>query len=252
MDEHRWSLTTDHRRTAEGSGPAEAGSSRAAQAGARTGEMNDQPLVPSPVYGLRAWTVVGEAGSERLAGPYRSAGWPAAGAWLESTCERGHASPAPDCTCGIHAWHPRRRWARRAIAARRAVPGIVEARGVVEVHADGFRAQRGRPYALVDTGWHPALVRRLAAAYGVPVVEAGAPAALVDWCRERELGLEEAVVVELLGPAAMPRRRTRVDALRVAAAVAVVGLLLLLGLVATDSPGDRPLHGRTGEVQGQR
>lgn len=214
--------------------------------------MNEPPLVPSPVYGLRAWTVVGEAGSERLAGPYRSAPWPAAGKWLESTCERGHASPAADCTCGVHAWHPRRRWARRALAAHRAVPGIVEASGAVEVHADGFRAQRGRPYALVDTGWHPALVHRLAAAYGVPVVEAGTPAALVDWCRERGLGLEEAVVAELLGPAAQPTRRARAGALRIAAVAAVVGLLLLLGLVATDSPGDRPLNGRAGEVQGQR
>jgi hypothetical protein len=204
------------------------------------------------VYGLRAWTVVGEAGSERLAGPHRTVGWPLAGAWLESTCERGHASPARDCACGIHAWHPRTRWARRAVAAHRAVPGVVEASGVVEVHADGFRAQRGRPFALMDTGRHPALVRRLAAVYRVPVVEIGSPAALVDWCRERDLGLEEPVVAELLGPAAQPRRRTRAEALRVAAVVAAVAGLLALGLVATDSPGDRPLHGRAGEVQGQR
>ena len=214
--------------------------------------MNESPLVPSPVYGLRAWTVVGEAGSEQLAGPHRSVGWPLAGAWLESTCDRGHASPAPGCSCGIHAWHPRRRWARRTTAARQAVPGIVEASGVVEVHADGFRAQRGRPYALVDTGRHPALVHRLAAAYRVPVVEAGSPAAVVDWCRDRDLGLEEAVVAELLGAAARPRRRTVAGALRIAAAVAVVGLLLLAGLLATDPPGDRPLNGRAGEVQGQR
>ncbi len=48
------------------------------------------------------------------------------------------------------------------------------------------------------------------------------------------------------------RRRTRADALRVAALVAVVALLVLLGLAVTDSPGDRPLNGRAGEVQGQR
>jgi hypothetical protein len=34
--------------------------------------------------------------------------------------------------------------------------------------------------------------------------------------------------------------------------VAVVALLLLLGVVATDSPGDRVLSGRTGEIHGQR
>lgn len=42
------------------------------------------------------------------------------------------------------------------------------------------------------------------------------------------------------------------DALRVAAVVAVVVLLILLGLAVTDSPGDRPLNGRAGEVHGQR
>ena len=37
------------------------------------------------------------------------------------------------------------------------------------------------------------------------------------------------------------------DVLRVAAVVAVVALLVLLGLAVTDSPGDRPLNGRAGE-----
>jgi hypothetical protein len=216
--------------------------------------MSDLPLVPSPLYGLRTWTVVGDAGGERLAGPHRGVTWPAAGAWLEATCAVGHASPARDCDCGVHGWHPRRRWARRTLAARREIAGVVEAVGVIEVHEDGFRAQRARPYALVlGAGFNPALVRRLAVAYRVPVVEASSPAAILAWCRARGLGLEEAVVIDLLGPAAEQRRRTRVrraraDALRTAAAVAAVALLLLLGVVATDSPGDRVLYGRTGEV----
>ena len=213
---------------------------------------SDGHIVPSPLYGLRTWTAVGEPGSERLAGPQRNVSWPAGGAWLESACERGHASPAPDCECGSHAWHPRKRSARRVVATAGSVPGVVEATGTVEVHADGFRAQRARPYAFVDVGRHPALVRRLAAAYRVPVVEARDPAALLAWCRERGLGLDEPVVAALLGPAAEPRRRMRADVLRVAAAVAAVVALVAVGLVATDSPGDRPLHGRTGEVQGQR
>jgi hypothetical protein len=45
---------------------------------------------------------------------------------------------------------------------------------------------------------------------------------------------------------------TWADALRVAAVVAAVALLVLIGLAVTDSPGDRPLNGRAGEVQGQR
>jgi hypothetical protein len=34
--------------------------------------------------------------------------------------------------------------------------------------------------------------------------------------------------------------------------VAGIALLLLLGVVATDSPGDRVLYGRTGEIHGHR
>jgi len=220
--------------------------------------MSDLPLVPSPLYGLRTWTVVGDVGSERLTGPHRAVTWPTAGAWLEATCAAGHASPARDCDCGVHGWHPRQRWARRIVAARREIPGIVQASRAIEVHEDGFRAQRARPYALVLTaGRNPALVRRLGAAYGVPVVEAGGPGALLAWCGARGLGLEEAVVTALLGPAAEQRRRARVrraraDALRTAAVVAGIALLLLLGVVATDSPGDRVLYGRTGEIHGHR
>ncbi|MGI8779913.1 MAG: hypothetical protein ACR2L8_07050 [Solirubrobacteraceae bacterium] len=73
----------------------------------------------------------------------------------------------------------------------------------------------------------------------------------------RGLGLEEAVVGELLGPAAGERRRARHrrarrEALRTAAVLAAVALLLVLGLVATDRPGDRVLQGRTGEIQVHR
>src|SRR5688500_16594146 len=112
--------------------------------------MRETPLVPTPVYGLRTWTVSGERPDERLAGAYRNAPpWPAGGAWLEAVCPEGHSAPAPQCSCGVHAWHPRARAARRILAGRGEVPGIVEASGAIEVHEDGFRAQRARPYALV-------------------------------------------------------------------------------------------------------
>jgi hypothetical protein len=220
--------------------------------------MSDLPLVPSPLYGLRRWTVMGEAGRERLAGPHQTLIWPPGGAWLEATCPAGHMAPARDCDCGVHAWHPRLRWARRVVAARAAIPGVVEASGAIELHEDGFRAQRARPYALVlPAGRNRRLVGRLAEAYGVPVVEADNPDAVLDWCRARGLGLEEAVVTELLGPVAEERRqarrrRARSAALRTAAGLAAVALLLVLGLVATDRPGDRVLYGRTGEVRQPR
>jgi hypothetical protein len=215
---------------------------------------SDQPLVPSPLYGLRTWVVVGDVGNERLAGTQRSVTWPV-GAWIEAACPTGHDPPAHECGCGIHAWHPRLRSARRLVAVRGEVPGVVEASGAIEVHEDGFRAQRARPHALVLAARrNRGLVRRLAAAYGVPVVEADGADAVLDWCRERRLGLDEAVVTELLGPGEIRarRHRRRILALRTAAVVAAVALLLALGLVVTDSPGNRTLYGRTGEVHPAR
>lgn len=221
--------------------------------------MRDTPLVPTPVYGLRTWTVRGERTDERLAGAYRDAApWPAGGAWLEASCPgpEGHSAPAPQCSCGVHAWHPRRRAARRILAGRREIPGIVEARGAIEVHEDGFRAEQARPYALVlAPGRNAALVHRLGEAYRVPVVEAADADAVLGWCEEHGLGLGEPVVADLLGADELDARRrahkakVRANAVRATAAVAIAALLLVLGLIATDSPGDRPLNGRAGEVR---
>jgi hypothetical protein len=72
------------------------------------------------------------------------------------------------------------------------------------------------------------------------------------------LGLDEAVVRELLGSATveerrrMRRRSSRIQALRVAAAQTAVAALLAIGLVATDSPGDRTRYARTGGIHTYR
>ena len=221
--------------------------------------MSGAPLVATPVYGLRTWSVGGERPDERLAGAYRDAApWPAGGAWLEASCPGadGHSAPAPECSCGVHAWHPRPWAARRILARRREVPGIVEARGAIEVHEDGFRAERARPYALfLAPGRNAELLHRLGEAYHVPVVEAEGLDAVLRWCREHELGLSEPVVAELLGPAEIEARRrarrakVRTDALRFAAALIVAALVLVGLLVATDPPDDRVLYGRTGEIR---
>lgn len=220
--------------------------------------MSDTPLVATPLYGLRTWTVVGESGAERLAGPHQRTTWPPGGAWLEATCTQspGHQPPTHGCGCGLHAWHPSRRSARRILAGRRDVPGIAEARGAIEVHEDGFRAERARPYAFVLLpGRNARLVRRLADVYSARVVEADGPDAVLAFCRARGLGLDESTVVNLLGPVTAEkfrrarRERVRADALRLAAALVVVALLVVAGLtVATDPPGDRVIHGRTGEI----
>jgi hypothetical protein len=220
--------------------------------------VSDTPVVPTPLYGLRTWTVVGETGAERLAGPHQRATWPPAGAWLKATCARssGHEPPAAGCDCGVHAWHPSRRFARQVLAFRRDVPGIVEARGAIEVHEDGFRAELARPYILFLTPRGNARqLERLAEAYHAEVVEVDGAGAVLAFCRERGLGLNESTVSELLGPLVAEERRrtrrarTRRDGLRLVAVVAVSALLVVIGLeVLKDPPGERVIHGRTGEI----
>jgi hypothetical protein len=221
--------------------------------------VSEPPLIPAPLYGLRTWGLVADDDGERLTGVAQRTPWPEDGAWLDAACGSGgaHVAPQPDCYCGIHAWHPRRWSARRVLASRFEVPGIVEAAGAAEVHEEGFRAERGRPRALfLAPGRNAKLLARLCRRYRAELVEVHGPDALIAWCHERGLGLDERTVDQLLGPgeadARRRRRRTRAcrDALRVAAAVIVSALLLLLGaLFAKDPHGPHQLFGRTGPVQ---
>lgn len=220
--------------------------------------MSDTPLFPDPVYGLRTWTVVGDRGAERLAAPQRGEAWPPGGAWAEASCARSpeHRAPAPNCVCGLHALHPSRRSARGILSGRREIPGIAEARGQIEVHEDGFRAERARPYVLLLLpGRNARLLERLGKAYGAEVVEVDGADAVVTLCRERNLGLDESGVAQLLGPATaeryrrVRRERMRAAALRIVAVVAVAALLVVAGLaLVTDPPGERVLKGRTGDI----
>ena len=154
----------------------------------------------------------------------------------------------------MHAWHPRRASVRDVLAARGTVAGIVEAQGAIEVHEDGFRAARARPYALLITpGSNAALIRRLADRYGASVVEIRGPRELLAYCREQHIGMEEDVVAELLGTGDLRERRRarfRRDALRLVAAVLVAGVLTAAGLtlVPKPPPGTK-LYGRTGEIR---
>jgi hypothetical protein len=218
--------------------------------------VSDTPLVPGPVYGLRTWTVVVDEHGESLAAPLRGTHWPAGGAWLDAACDCSprHAAPGRDCMCGIHAWHPTRGNARRVLAALRQVVGVIEADGAVEVHEDGFRAQRARPHALfVPPGRNAALIARLAQRHGAQVVEVRGADELAAWCREHGLGLPPPVVAQLLGPDELDelrrtRRRTaRRDAVRAVASIALIVALLVLAL-ALDAPPDHNLYGRGGEV----
>ena len=218
--------------------------------------MSAPSLVPSPVYGLRTWAAVGPQGEERLAAPRLGTAWPTGGAWLEARCDRGHPAPAAGCDCGIHAWHPGRHGAKRVLALRWEIPGVVETEGAVEVHQDGFRAERGRPYALfVGPHANARRAHRLADAYGIEAVGVDGPDAIVAWCRARGLGLAPDVVEHLLGPAAISaarherRARGRRTRIRIAAALAAIAVLVGVGVAATGQPDDCTVSGRVGEVR---
>jgi len=191
--------------------------------------VSAEPLLPGTLYGLRTWRVVAPDGRRELAGPYQHTPWPA-GEPVRAVCVHGgdHPAPAPGCQCGVHGLHPRPKSARRVLAGRGEIPGVVQAWGDVEVHETGFRAAYGRPYALVLLpGRNERLIRELARRYRVPVLEVRKPAELLAHCRARRLGLDEAVVDELLSPGSAEQRRrarrrqARNNALRVVAAVAV-------------------------------
>ena len=214
--------------------------------------MTGEPLIPGPLYGLRTWRVTD---GERLAGPHHRSPWPDGGEWLSAGCEQPHDAPAPGCDCGVHAWHPRRSSAKAILAGRFEVPGVVEADGAVEVHEDGFRAERARPHAIfLAPGRNPYQLHRLAERYRAELVEVRGPADVLEWCGHR--GLAEPVVAELLGPEQAEerrrarRRKARLDALRIVALLVVAAVLVVLGLeLITDPSGERVLQGRTGEVR---
>lgn len=217
--------------------------------------MSDAPLVPGPIYGLRSWGVVGAPGHERLVGPHRGTPWPSGGALLEAECSAmpPHTPPGKGCWCGVHAWHPSRWAARRACSFRRDVAGIVEAWGAAEVHADGFRAERGRPHALVLLPRGNARrLERLAAAYDADLLRLDGPDALVAHCRERGLGLAEDVVAELLGPEILAARRRERRRQRALVAAWAAAALALGGVAVITDPGmqqGKVPHGRTGDVR---
>ena len=148
-----------------------------------------------------------------------------------------HAAPAPDCECGIHAWHPTRSGARRVLASRREVAGVVEAEGAIEVHQRrlprraraAVRAAASAPHAnarLVAPARGRLRRRRRSAST--------APDAIVAWCRARGLGLDAGGGrASCSGPSAVAaarrerRRRARTSVLRVAAALAAIAVLRL-------------------------
>ena len=214
----------------------------------------DTPLVLGPVYGLRTWRVERAAAGERLVAPLRGTVWPDHGRMLVGTCPEAHHAPAPACTCGVHGWHPTPRAARRVCSVRREVPGIIEASGAVEVHEDGFRAERARPHALIVLPDRNARqIERLAEAYDARVLRVDSADELFAYCQEHARGLAQSTVTALIGRERLAREHRR-RRRRVVTRVLMVALALLAlgGVGALIDPGPehgKLLYGRSGQVR---
>lgn len=122
---------------------------------------------------------------------------------------RDSAAPAVNCDCGLYAHHP---WARSAWEdydlLRGCSPGddwilgVVEAWGHLEVHADGFRAQKARPVLLigateVDPGSRD-LLRRMGEEYRCDWMAVESLDELEDLMAEIDGGLDRGLVEELV------------------------------------------------------
>jgi hypothetical protein len=172
----------------------------------------EPPLFAGSVHGLRTWGVIGWHGEPRLAAAFDGSRWSAGGQPTRAACSArgGHPAPAGGCSCGLYALHPRPDSAHEIVSELEGqfdggtCLGLVEAWGRVEVHADGFRAERARPLALLllssqrGSGYE-ATVRRLALAHRADVIEIGDAGDLLRHCRERGLGLSPEAVGDLLG-----------------------------------------------------
>jgi hypothetical protein len=92
--------------------------------------------------------------------------------WLDEP----HASPHPDCQCGVYAYH--RPGLRSYYGEQWWCEGVIAAWGRIEVHADGLRAEYARVEALgipdlTNDRLVPA-VEAIGARLGVPVTSAEA------------------------------------------------------------------------------
>src|SRR3954468_2658326 len=170
----------DHRRADRGA---------RARTGAPTRQGVNAPDLIAPVIAFRSWRLAGA----QLVSPFIPCRWE--GRVMHATCydanrtlTRGvgwldapHASPDPECQCGIYAYHTPgpRSWFGEAYWCE----GVVSAWGRIVVHGDGFRAEHARVEALsVPEGFRGDQVVAAADTLGVPVVDdlLGHAAALGD------------------------------------------------------------------------
>lgn len=142
-----------------------------------------QPVAPRVTYrllGFRQWRVLGQApwigstgagynvwsGADEVRATHRTSMEEIGRSLGVAFPQERHRAPAPGCHCGLNAYHDLAVAVRAAVVAlkrgaprgpgdgaegSRRVVGAVVARGNLEVHPDGFRAEYARPLAL----WEP-------------------------------------------------------------------------------------------------
>jgi len=147
----------------------------------------------TPAIAFRVWGVEEMLSGPRLVSPFRYTVWHPGGP-LEAACrdesnDREHgrmpkaprgqpdlAPPIADCGCGIYGYHDVERM-KCALAAG-LVGGAALCWGRIAIHQEGVRAQFARPLALclpdgiLSSRWNSAPLMRIAACYGVPLLEA--------------------------------------------------------------------------------
>lgn len=149
-------------------------------------EEQQAPELGMEIIGFRQWRVDDDL---RLTSTHKSEPWEPG--WNTAVCrpvfgrgEEPHPVPGPSliCECGLYALHsPNQFWythdaerpALRLVAAQKdIVAGIVAARGRVEVHHSGFRAEQAKVVAIAvpSSKRLAALARAVAAEYAVPAV----------------------------------------------------------------------------------
>jgi hypothetical protein len=148
------------------------------------------PDLAGAVAGFRSWRIA----NGRLQSPYVPCRWD--GPLMHAECldanrglQRGrgwlaapHASPHPDCQCGIYAYH--RPGPRTWFGEVWWCEGVITAWGRIEVHGEGIRAEFARVRALaVPEHGGPrlaAIVHGIGDELGVPVVAPAELGAVAD------------------------------------------------------------------------
>jgi len=137
-------------------------------------------MFPQAVLGYRAWQMEDNS----LAPLFQGAAW-RPGHNLAYCHSAGHTAPADDCHCGFNAYYQLEdacEWVRHS---KRVVIGLIAAKGRLQAHHNGFRAEEAQVLAL----WLPAASKhdllnwqgkRLAARYQVPLVSSAELQALAS------------------------------------------------------------------------